>query len=1045
MKTGIGRLLQIEQGNRPMILALLIQAVATGIFVGGVELEANTAFLERFGADRIPLALMISGVAGILIATIYSYFSKQLGVRPFGILNLAAALAITIALLIGFQFLQPAHFDFVIFVLAGPMGLITLLGFWITVREFLSPSRGKQLGGLIEATLIGGMILAFVSIPILVRLGVVLQNVLYLTMISLIVATAAQLFVLDRIGKQHTRFRKRVFSTGPILLFSRKFTGLISSFAVISVTVAVLLHYLFLSVSEIRYPGGVNLVSFLGYFSAVAAFLAWMVKRFLFGWVKQKFGIRATLLFSPVLLLLLTVASAIAGERYGFSTEASFFTYFFIMVVLSKFFGKTMKDSMEDPSLNLIYKALDPRERLHVRSGIEGVLSQIALFASGLMLAFFVTLSFVQVFHVTYVLFIFLVIWVFIGLSLYRNYHKMLKLTLQSEQFEVTSDKGLEEITKSDLSRTAFPLESLEFNPYFFHYTSREHLIGLLTHPHPGVRQRIWDYLLNTSPGLPELTLSQLMIREKDPVIKERIRTMSKRKLRSRLGIQEAFIKERLDRFISEKQEPENMIEEAFDSGVNNEVYAALYHVAEKNDRSYLPEVISLFRNSDPNIQSVAISTAGIIASGENGARLIGFLEDPRQYAVSWSSLVRQGEAVLDDLETTFHKPGASLKLQLRIVSIISAIGGERSAQLLLDKLDYHHREIFSSVVRGLYDNHFHASEIQVALIQNAIIKMVHTGTWNMTARIVVRTDDPGGSVAQAIEHEIWDVNELILMLMSLVYDRKSVQRIRLILLDKKTEDRGMALELLELLLGEPLKSILIAYFHDVAVREKIDKLRELYPVHIFPVDTLLKRILNRDGTQMGDFIRICVLERMGKVEQFFDEQQIIAQGFHPNPKIRETAAQILRKNDPERYHMVTERLDFPDNSFPQHDDVAGWYMESTISLARWKLFDKVGINALFKLVSGLHSFSEEQLAEGNYVVLARSDSAEEFSPLSSGIAIIAEHQSDILEQISYLGTIGTCEAYLIDREQFIELLFDERSLLHAFCDFLNQTQAGSV
>ena len=57
-------------------------------------------------------------------------------------------------------------------------------------------------------------------------------------------------------------------------------------------------------------------------------------------------------------------------------------------------------------------------------------------------------------------------------------------------------------------------------------------------------------------------------------------------------------------------------------------------------------------------------------------------------------------------------------------------------------------------------------------------------------------------------------------------------------------------------------------------------------------------------------------------MERFFDEQQIMAQGFHPNPRIREIAAQLLRKNNPEQYDMVTERLDFPDNSFPGHEDM---------------------------------------------------------------------------------------------------------------------------
>ena len=134
MRTGIGRLLQIGQGDRPLILALLVQSLATGLFAGGLELEANAAFLEAFEADRIPLAMMISGLTGILMATIYSYFSKQLGVRPFGILNLVAALAITAALFLGFHLLDPGHFDFLVFVFAGPLALITLLGFWITVR-----------------------------------------------------------------------------------------------------------------------------------------------------------------------------------------------------------------------------------------------------------------------------------------------------------------------------------------------------------------------------------------------------------------------------------------------------------------------------------------------------------------------------------------------------------------------------------------------------------------------------------------------------------------------------------------------------------------------------------------------------------------------------------------------------------------------------------------------------------------------------------------------------------------------------------------------
>ncbi|MCK4750744.1 MAG: hypothetical protein KAT15_26985, partial [Bacteroidales bacterium] len=115
------------------------------------------------------------------------------------------------------------------------------------------------------------------------------------------------------------------------------------------------------------------------------------------------------------------------------------------------------------------------------------------------------------------------------------------------------------------------------------------------------------------------------------------------------------------------------------------------------------------------------------------------------------------------------------------------------------------------------------------------------------------------------------------------------------------------------------------------------------------------------------------------------------------------------------------------------------WYMDTTMRLTAWKIFMNVGINTLFKLVSALLPFSEEQLAEGEYVVLARSVATGDFTPLSSGIAIIAVHQPEILEQIRYLATDGKCEAYLIEKEVFIELLFDDRSLLHVFCGLLNR------
>ena len=1040
MKTGIGRFLQIDTGNRIMILALLVQASCTGVFIGILELAGNTLFLEVFEADRIPRAMMISGLAGILITTVYSYISKQLGIKAFGILNLLAVVILSFALLMGERVLSSYRFSFMLFVLMGPLILIILLSFWITVRGFLSPSFGKQLSGIIEAALVAGMIFAFVAVPLVVGAGIRIGLTLYAGMASLTIAALAQLHVLNGMDKGRIYSRRRVSSTGPIRLFSHRYTGLISAFVLLGISVLMVIHFIFLWSASAQYPVASGLVYFLGFFFAAMIFTGWAMKRILFGRIKNKFGLGVTLLMTPVVLILLSLTFLIVLDLFELEAKLAWVPLFFLLAFLGRFVLGSWRASMEDSSLNVIYQTLSPNEKNNIRSGIEGVMSQIGVFGIGLVLALFMELGVLEPIKVPYMLVFFVMAWFFVGLSLYGSYHKILQVSLESDRVRDHTERGLQDLATSDLTKTAFPVEAIEFNPYIFHYVNRDQLLAMIDHPNPGVRMRVWDHMLTSAPGLPQLTLSHKLAGEHDPEIKDRIRKMAMRKLRSKLGLQAAFIKERLDRFSEERKEADPAIGEAFHSGVRNEVFAALYHVATEPDPAYIPEVATLLKDKDLDVRCVAISTAGQVDSLKVTTTLIETLEHPQLYARAWSALVNQGEMAVDELESTFHKPGSSVILQKRILSVLAAIGGERAMQMMLDKLEYHHREIFTAAVAGLYENHFHASEIQEASIQSAILRQVKTGAWNLGAKISIRTENPGGYLGEALDQEIWDVNESILMLLALIYDRRSVHRIRTKLLDKQAEDRGMAVELLELLLNEPLKKLLISYFSDILIREKIDRLQSHFRVDLIPVGLLLKKILNRDGMQMGDFIRICVLERMGNVAGYFDEQQIIAQGFHPNPKIRETAAQLLRKNDPGKYDLVTERLDFPDNSFPGHDDSARWYVNSTINLASWKLFKDVGISSLFKLVSILQPFSWERFPDGDLVLMARVASAGELSPLSDGIAIIAEQQPEIMEQIRYLGKDGVREAYLVEREKFRELLFDDRSLLHVFSLFLNQT-----
>ncbi|MEZ5072063.1 MAG: hypothetical protein R2751_14180 [Bacteroidales bacterium] len=927
---------------------------------------------------------------------------------------------------------------FVLFVFSGPMVFLATRGFRHSVDSSLNPARKKQLRGLLgfarHAGTAGGVLLTGWWLG----RGLSFRHALFLSLGALACAGLAHLLRHYLPLRQMDAEPAPVRSSGPLHLFAHKYTATMSLFVVLGIGSTLFLNYIFLWSAEGRFHGRDSLAGFLGLFYGVLIPLAWLGNRYAFSRIKQRFDLGVALLLSPVLLFLVSVGAGVAGERLNPGSLAMTYPLFGVLIFAGKAIHWVLHESLGQPAMALVYRSLDPVERRNVELGIEGVLSQVAVFSSGLLLALVVSLSNVEVIHVNYLLSLCVLGWFFSGMALYREYRKVLKNSFSGGETDRYRMNKLLHF-RPDPFRSVYALETIRLHPWHFHDITLEDLRRYLDHPRSAIRELGWRQVHLISPGMTELELSQRLAREENPEIKDLIRDLRKRRLRSKPGLQEEFIRERLHRFGQDHPESDPGVSEAFASGDRNEVFAAMYHVAENGSREYNPQIMDRIKDPDPGIRAVAMATAARLHLEGVASRIQSLLREPGMEPMAWSALVQLGDACLDDLDATFHKPGTDILLQKRILSILSAIGSEKACRLLLDKLDYHHRDVFSEVVHGLFENGFQANRIQNASVQNSILRLVHTGAWNLAAVISLRTGEPAGKLMLALDSEIRELNDQIFMLLSLIYDRESVWSIRQNLMGRSRVDKEMGLEMLNLLVSEPLRAVVHAYFHDVVVREKLDKLNALFALEVFPPGKLLTRILNRDGMLLGDFIRICVLDFMGRTPAFFNEQQIIAQGFHPNPNIRETAAEILRRSDPGRFSSVHQRFEFADHFFMVRNDPSDWLMDTTIGLNRWGLFANVGLNTLLNLASKLHPFRNDLPGDGEYVVLARSETPGTYAPLSAGLGMIISEHPEIMEQIRYLWANGTCEAYLIELEVFVEMLFDNRGLLHVFCAFLAQ------
>ena len=81
------------------------------------------------------------------------------------------------------------------------------------------------------------MAFAFAVVPFIVGNGIRIGLTLYAGLASLTIAALAQMYVLNGMDTDRIHSSRRVSSTGPIRLFSHRYTGLISTFVLLNTQV----------------------------------------------------------------------------------------------------------------------------------------------------------------------------------------------------------------------------------------------------------------------------------------------------------------------------------------------------------------------------------------------------------------------------------------------------------------------------------------------------------------------------------------------------------------------------------------------------------------------------------------------------------------------------------------------------------------------------------------------------------------------------------------------------------------------------------------
>jgi ATP:ADP antiporter, AAA family len=1023
-----------------------------GVFIATYQVTADSMFLTRMG-DKLDQAFLMAGLLGIVSTGLFAFFQSRVRFTSIALVSVLLILAFTLTAFALLRFGNEASHDsfvFALYIMTGPITAILLLSFWGIFGRLFNFRQSKRIIGWIDTgQLIAAILTTLIAIPLTTEiidntanyLLVCAGSILIVSILMIIISSSFSVSKNDprEFGvtvRQETKWRK---------LFKDKYIMTLALFLMVSMVMFVMSQYSFQQLVKEQYPDERDLTNFNSFFTGAVYGVSLIMQTFVNQRIINNYGLRISLFILPLIMAVFSLGSIVMGNVFGFDKNIAptGFIYFFLFISLNRLLNWTLRDSLENPVFKLFFIPLDNRLRFNIQSKIEGLVNEGSRFIGGIIIFGLAFLPFFTLIHISIFMLVLAVAYFVIVNRMYHGYRHKIRLKLESSDVQQEKlEKGYTRIITSLQSR--------------------------LTETGSGKAVFSFKLLEKISAAQAPLWLNNL-IKNTD----EATRVYANEKVNELKGlsVSDQYVI-RIDttrvspsnKNILTKAELEVMLENAGEvtkgrirnlarsGNPNDRHYAAelILHTANDEGSSFLLELLS---DNEPKVRSTAIQTSIKKKSSEVINSVIENLTSPTYSNQAMNALVLMGPDTLPNLDIAFYRSGQSTQMMLKIIQVIGRIGGQRAREILWNKIDYPNKIVVSQVLLSLGECGFKAGVSQITRIKYAIESDISDISWNLSAIHEIGDEGFASAIKASLRAEIENDIEHIYMLLTMLYDTRSIQLVKENIDSGTAEGITYAIELLDVFLSEQLKQRVIPLLDDLSDSDRISRLEYFYPRVKLDSKLVLKFLINRDFTQSNRWTKACVLFQIGIVQIADFKLDLIAQLFNPDPLVREVSAWALFQINPEEYHIHTKRLGATakrDIDFIIVQSKKMMRFEKVLFFEKINLFDKVpGV-----ILAALADISEElRLKEGT--VLGLDEKANNnFYVLVSGIVeyyqrgeVVAEFVEGqfIGEMLSMPNFINTnlikakTDVIIIKlhKDQFYELLADNVKLAGQVLEYI--------
>lgn len=880
----IARLLNAERGEEEPVILMFGQGFFMGIFLYSYKIIAEAMFLSRM-SDRLAEAMFISAALGVLSTSLFSALQNRISFAKLTFLNFSVFFIFLGLIRFSSGFADARTLDILIFasfVLIQPVISVSMLTFWGLFGRIFDLRQSKRIIGSIDSGQLLAALITSLSIPFAAKF--ISQMDFFLVAMAAILFCLVFFSIIVRkhdLEKHRSEKGGKKINTKIISILKDRYVVWLSFFLLLSIISFQFVHFSFLSVTEIYFPRETQLVSFLGYFHASIMIFSLIIQMVVNERLIAMYGLKTALLILPVILLAFTAFAILTGGIFGYDGSGENFIWFFLFIALSKLFSESLRESLEQSSFKLFFMPLDVKIRFDIQAKVEGVINEFSRVVAGVLILGMGLLSFFRLIHYSVLLVVVILVWIWSVGKLYSEYRNNIKKKLQGRQadhevklrnqFQVR--RALDEVIRSSSAGDIISVLKLveKWDAVLF----RSYIQKLAAFSNKSVRQFAVEKLNDAS----DQALSWDW-KNKAPVI---------------AGSNDTRSGEWIDVLRSGDREDRKRLAGWLARNFHEENSAIL---------------LELLNDYDPRVRNAAIEAAARIRRKETYPSLIHLLASPKFADKACTAFVSIGEEAFPYLENAFYKSGQDVKVMLRILQAYGRVGGEKAVELLWDKIDYPDKKIDAQVLLSLGECGFCANALQSQRIKFSIESDIANVAWNLKALEALRSDESAALVRQALEYDTLATVKHVFMLLSMIFERHSIQLVQENLFGKRGEGLTYAIELLDVFLSDDLKEKIIFLLDDTLESRELNKLAAYYPQAGSDFAGTIKMIINRDNNLISRWTKSCAIHHVGERKLNGFEIDLTANLFNPDALIREMSAWALMRINPAAYVFHSGRLD---------------------------------------------------------------------------------------------------------------------------------------